>query len=46
MTENDAPVKDPVSPNHKRFVLTQASLRLWIMAAVVVLLGLWLALEL
>ncbi|WP_164919523.1 hypothetical protein [Hansschlegelia zhihuaiae] len=45
MTENDAPVKDPVSPSHKHFVLTQASLRLWLMAAAVVALGLWLALE-
>lgn len=39
------PVKDPVSPDHKRFVLTQASLRLWIMAAAIVALGLWLLVE-
>ena len=40
------PVKDPVSPEHKRFVLGQASLRLWIIVAAVIALALWLALEL
>lgn len=39
------PVKDPVSPEHKRFVLSQASLRLWLMAAAVVALGVWLFVE-
>ncbi|MFC3695291.1 hypothetical protein ACFOWB_23965 [Chenggangzhangella methanolivorans] len=40
------PVKDPVTPEHKRFVLSQASLRLWIMAAAIVALGVWLFVEL
>ncbi|WP_020181200.1 hypothetical protein [Methylopila sp. M107] len=46
MTKTPPPVKDPVTPEHKRFVLSQASLRLWIMAAVVVALGAWLIFEL
>lgn len=44
MTEN-RPVKDPLSPSHRRFVLSQAGLRLWLMAAVVVALGVWLFVE-
>jgi len=43
---DDRPVKDPLTPEHKRFVLTQASLRLWIMAAAVAALGVWLFVEL
>lgn len=47
MPDKDAPlVKDPVTPEHKRFVLTQATLRLWTMVAVVVALGIWLFVEL
>lgn len=38
----DAPPKDPVTPQHKNFVLKQASLRLWVMAAVVIALAAWL----
>ena len=36
------PVKDPLPPKHKRFVLRQAGLRLWVMLAVLVALGVWL----
>lgn len=39
---NDAPPNDPVTPQHKSFVLKQASLRLWLAAAVVVALAVWL----
>ena len=46
MNEGVPPVKDPVSPEHKRFVLTQASLRLWIMAAVIVALAIWMFVKL
>lgn len=46
MTENDAPVRDPVSPEHKRFVLTQATLRLWLIAVAVVALAIWVFVEL
>lgn len=38
----DPVVKDPLPPEHKRFVLRQAGLRLWIAVAVVVALGVWL----
>lgn len=41
MSEN-RPVKDPLSPSHRRFVLSQASLRLWLLAAALVALGVWL----
>jgi hypothetical protein len=34
-------IKDPLPPEHKRFVLTQASIRLWIALAIVVALGVW-----
>lgn len=44
MSEN-GPVKDPVTPAHKRFVLTQASLRLWIIIAAVAALAIWLLVE-
>ena len=46
MSKDSQAVKDPVSPEHKRFVLAQASLRLWLMAAVVVALLAWLFVEL
>lgn len=39
------PVRDPVSPEHKRFVLTQASLRLWIMLAAIVALAIFVFVE-
>lgn len=37
----DPIVKDPLPPEHRRFVLTQASVRLWVMAAIVVALAAW-----
>lgn len=37
----DPVVKDPLPPEHKRFVLTQAALRLWIAVAVIVGLAVW-----
>lgn len=47
MTENGAPiVKDPVTPQHKSFVLTQARIRLWLMAAAALALIVWLLVEL
>ncbi|MDR4308736.1 hypothetical protein IHQ68_19115 [Chelatococcus sambhunathii] len=46
MNDDGQVVKDPVSPEHKRFVLAQASLRLWLMAAVVVALLVWMFVEL
>lgn len=42
----DAPVKDPVSPDHKRFVLAQASLRLWLILAAVIALAVFVFVEL
>lgn len=42
----EAPVNDPVSPEHKRFVLTQARLRLWIILAAVVGLAVFVFVEL
>lgn len=40
------PVKDPVTPEHKRFVLSQATLRLWLIVLAVGGLGVWLLVEL
>lgn len=37
----DPVVKDPLPPEHKRFVLAQAGLRLWIALAILVGLGVW-----
>lgn len=43
--DGTTPVRDPVTPEHKRFVLTQASLRLWMIAAAVLALAVWLIVE-
>ncbi|GLK67712.1 hypothetical protein [Hansschlegelia plantiphila] len=37
----DPVVKDPLPPEHKRFVLSQAALRLAIAAVVVIAIGAW-----
>lgn len=37
----ERPVKDPLPPKHKRFVLRQAGLRLWVMVAALLALGVW-----
>ncbi|HVI30077.1 hypothetical protein [Hansschlegelia sp.] len=34
-------VKDPLPPEHRRFVLFQAGLRLWIALAILAALGVW-----
>lgn len=43
--QEEVPVKDPVSAEHKRFVLTQATLRLWIIAAAVIALAVFVFVE-
>jgi hypothetical protein len=45
MSENERPVRDPTSAEHKRFVLGQVRLRHWLMAAFLLALVLWLLLE-
>jgi hypothetical protein len=39
MAEPTKPLKDPLSPEHKRFVLGQVRIRHWIMAAIVIALA-------
>jgi hypothetical protein len=34
MGEREPAVKDPVTPEHKRFLLQQVQLRHWVMAAI------------